>query len=160
MSYSRYTWLRNLLWTLVFGLLAAMLTIAICTSVHADGLTVTTVSDQVGIVPGQVVSITSTLTNTYAVAPPIELTATATWQCGLMPSETTTAGVTLSLTKPVMVPSYNLPLGSNFAYVAGSAKVDGVTVELSGIPEQLTIPLAKTLTEGQATVVTFQLRAQ
>jgi len=160
MCYRKYTWFRDLLWILLVATVAILLTLGICTAVHAAGLTVSTVADQVGVVPGQVVTITSTLTNSYATTPPIELTATASYSVGLLPAETVTNKVTLNLTKPVTVPSITLPLGSNFSLIDGSCKLDNVVITTTVADNVLTIPVTKTLTEGQTAKLSFQLRCQ
>ena len=160
MCYRKYTWLRDLLWILITATVAVLLTFGICAAVHSDGLTVTTVSDSTGVVTGQVVNITSTLTNSYAVSSPIELTATASYSVGMLPTETVTSKATLSLTRPVTVPSITLPLGGNFALVDGSCKLDSAAISPTIANNIMTIPLAKTLTEGQTATVTFRLKAQ
>ena len=139
------------LWTIIL-LLA-------CATAQAQSLTVTTAASPATVKAGATSTVTATLKNVNAAAAPITITATADWEDEYGVAQSTTASTSVKIVKPVKPTSYRWGIPALFEY-SGHCTVDGVAVTPTISGSEVTIPLSRTLNEGESTVVTFGVRAK
>lgn len=147
---------RNL-YMVIFALI---IVICFCQMARGDGLTVTTTADSPGIVPGQTLTVTTTFANTFAVLPPQTVEFSTSYQVGLLPAVESSSIVTMTKTRPLTIPAFTGALGSGFTLVAGSVKLDTNAITPTVAGGVMTIPMTKTLTEGQTSTLSFRLLCQ
>lgn len=139
------------LWTILLVLLA--------TAAQAQSLTVTTLASPATIKTGATSTITATLKNTNAASSPVVFTATAEWEDEYGIAQSTTATTSVKIVKPVKPKAYKWGIPALFEY-SGHCQVDGVAVTPTVAGSEVTIPLTRTLNEGESTVITFGVKAK
>ena len=134
---------------------ASMIAFLLALSVIAFGQDVTLTVPDGSLHPGQTVEATAKLTNSLTPKPPIVLTATATYSdiLGVL-HEATPATLTLTVTQPLRMQKLELTLGTQLAFVEGSAK-SSVPVAASVTSNVLTLAFDKTLLEGESLDIMF-----
>ena len=135
------------------------LLVAVPCSGQSQPLLLTVTPSVTSGVSGCPVTMTYVLTNTLTKVPPFQIVASATYsdwagnQCTAAP-----VAVTFTETKPLTIPS--LTVTPPLMTLSGGAKVDGATVTPTVSGTTITIPLSKTLLEGQATTIILGFTVQ
>ena len=128
--------------------------------VFADALGVTATPASATVKRGQPVEMAVSLKNVLTPREPITITAEAEWEDEYGVTRTTTASATITVVQPVKVSRYKVIIPALFAFVAGSAKVDGqptIPVLDSGT---LVFTIDRTLIEGESVVLEYSIKAQ
>lgn len=139
---------------LVFVLLVA------ATCCNAESLQVTTTPASAKTKAGVPVAMAVNLKNTLAPRDPITLTAEAEWEDEYGTARTTTASATITVVQPVKVNRYKVAIPALFAFMAGSAKVNGQPVTPALDTGRLIFELERTIAEGESVVLEYSIKAQ
>lgn len=136
-----------------------LLLLALTTTAQAQSLSVTTAASPAAVKAGGTSTITATLKNVNAAAAPITITATAEWDDEYGVAQSTTASTSIKVVKPVKPKAYKWGIPALFEF-SGHCQVDGVAVTPTVAGAEVTIPLARTLNEGESCIITFGVRAK
>ena len=128
--------------------------------VFADALAVTATPASATAKRGQPVEMAVNLKNVLSPREPITITAEAEWEDEYGVTRTTTASATITVVQPVKVNRYKVIIPALFAFVAGSAKIDGQPVTPSLETGRLTFEIGRTLLEGESLVLEYSVKAQ
>lgn len=139
---------------LVFVLLVA------ATCCNAESLQVTTTPATVKTRAGAPVAMAVSLKNTLVVRDPITLTAEAEWEDEYGTARTATASATITVLQPIKVNRYKVAIPALFAFVAGSAKVNGQPAAPAPDTGRLVFELGQTIAEGESVTLEYSLKAQ
>ena len=126
----------------------------------AESLQVTTTPQVTTAKRGQTVPVAVSLKNILAPREPITLTAEAEWEDEYGTARTTTASATITVVQPVKANRYKVIIPALFAFVAGSAKVDGQPVTPTLEAGRLTFEVGRTLLEGESVTLEYSVKAQ
>jgi len=128
--------------------------------VFADALGVTTTPASATAKRGQPVEMAVSLKNVLSPREPITITAEAEWEDEYGVTRTTTASATITVVQPVKVNRYKVIIPALFAFVAGSAKIDGQPVTPALDTGRLTFEIGHTLLEGESVTLGYSVKAQ
>ena len=128
--------------------------------VFADALGVTSTPASATAKRGQPVEMAVSLKNVLTPREPITITAEAEWEDEYGVTRTTTASATIMVVQPVKVNRYKVIIPALFAFVAGSAKIDGQPVTPAFDAGQLTFEIGRTLLEGELVALEYSVKAQ
>ena len=128
--------------------------------VFADALGVTATSASATAKRGQPVEMAVSLKNVLTPREPITITAEAEWEDEYGVARSSTASATITVLQPVKVNRYKVIIPALFAFVAGSAKIDGQPVTPSLETGRLTFEIGRTLLEGESLVLEYSVKAQ
>lgn len=127
--------------------------------VFADALQVTATPVSATAKRGQPVAMAVSLKNVLTPREPITITAEAEWEDEYGQRQTTSASTTIHVIQPVKINRYKVIIPALFAFVAGSAKVDGQPVTPALDAGQLTFELGRTLLEGESVTLEYSVKA-
>ncbi len=144
---------------LIRSILALVLLLA-ATTCNAESLQVTTTPASAKTKAGAPVAMAVSLKNTLAPRDPITLTAEAEWEDEYGTARTTTASATITVVQPIKVNRYKVAIPALFAFVAGSAKVNGQPVTPALDTGQLIFELGQTIAEGESVALEYSIKAQ
>ena len=128
--------------------------------VFADALEVTATPASATAKRGQPVAMAVSLKNILTPREPITITAEAEWEDEYGTARTTTASATITVIQPVKVNRYKVIVPALFAFVAGSAKIDGQPATPTLDAGQLTFQIGRTLLEGESVTLEYSVKAQ
>lgn len=128
--------------------------------VFADALGVTATPASATAKRGQPVAMAVGLKNVLTPREPVTITAEAEWEDEYGVTRSTTANATITVVQPVKVNRYKVIIPALFAFVAGSAKIDGQPVTPSLEQGRLTFEIGRTLLEGESVVLEYLVKAQ
>ena len=126
----------------------------------AQSLEITSIPQVTTAKHGQAVPVAVSLKNILTPREPITITAEAEWEDEYGVARTTTASATITVVQPVKVNRYKVIIPALFAFVAGSAKIDGQPVTPSLETSRLTFEIGRTLLEGESLVLEYSVKAQ
>ncbi len=109
---------------------------------------------------GQPVAMAVSLKNVLTPRAPITITAEAEWEDEYGVVRSTAASATITVIQPVKVNRYKVIIPALFAFVAGSAKVDGQPATPMLDAGQLTFQIGRTLLEGESVTLDYSVKAQ
>ena len=138
-------------------LIAALLFIV--RPVVADALEVTATPASAAAKCGEQVAMAVSLKNVLTPREPVTITAEAEWEDEYGVTRTTSASATITVVQPVKVNRYKVIIPALFAFVAGSAKVDGQPVTPALDAGQLTFEMGRTLFEGESVTLEYSVKA-
>ncbi len=145
----------------------AILTILVVTlpfvtngQVFADALGVTATPASATAKRGQPVEMAVSLKNVLTPREPITITAEAEWEDEYGVARSSTASATITVVQPVKVNRYKVIIPALFAFVAGSAKIDGQPVTPALEIGRLTFEIDRTLVEGELLMLEYSVKAQ
>jgi len=144
----------------VSAILLVMLVFASGGPAFADALEVTATPASATTKRGQPVAMAVSLKNVLTPRAPITITAEAEWEDEYGTARTTTASATITVIQPVKVNSYKVIIPALFAFVAGSAKIDGQPATPTLDAGQLTFQIGRTLLEGESVTLEYSVKAQ
>lgn len=127
--------------------------------VFADALQVTATPVSATAKRGQPVSMAVNLKNVLTPREPIIITAEAEWEDEYGTTRTTLASATITVVQPVKVNRYKVIIPALFAFVAGSAKVDGQPAAPMLDAGRLTFEIGRTLLEGESVTLEYSVKA-
>lgn len=127
--------------------------------VFADALQVTATPVSATAKRGQPVAMAVSLKNVLAPREPVTITAEAEWEDEYGTVRSTTASTTVTIVQPVKINRYKVIIPALFAFVAGSAKVDGQPVTPALDAGQLTFELGRTLLESESVTLEYSVKA-
>jgi len=142
------------------AILIAMLLFVAGGPVFADALEVTATPASATAKRGQPVAMAVSLKNVLTPRAPITITAEAEWEDEYGTARTTTASATITVIQPVRVNRYKVIIPALFAFVAGSAKIDGQPATPTLDAGQLTFQIGRTLLEGESATLEYSIKAQ
>jgi len=128
--------------------------------VFADALEVTATPASATAKRGQPVAMAVGLKNVLTPRAPITITAEAEWEDEYGTARTTTASATITVIQPVRVNRYKVIIPALFAFVAGSAKIDGQPATPTLDAGQLTFQIGRTLLESESVTLDYSVKAQ
>ncbi len=128
--------------------------------VFADALAVTATPASAVAKRGQPVAMAVSLKNALTPREPVTITAEAEWEDEYGTTRNTTASATITVVQPVKVNRYKVIIPALFAFVAGSAKVDGQPATPALEAGQLTFEIGRTLLEGELVTLEYSVKAQ
>ena len=126
----------------------------------AESLQVTTTPTAAQAKRGVPVATAVSLKNVLTPRAPITITAEAEWEDEYGTARTTTASATITVIQPVKVNRYKVIIPALFAFVAGSAKIDGQPATPTLDAGQLTFQIGRTLLEGESVTLEYSIKAQ
>lgn len=141
-----------------FLLALAIIAISASSSV-AEALEVASAPASVTAQRGQPVAMAVSMKNTLTPRDPITITAEAQWEDEYGEAKIATASTTINVVQPVKISRYKVAIPALFAFVAGSAKVNGQSVIPILDSGQLIIDLGRTLLEGESVALEYSLKA-
>lgn len=144
----------------ILTILVVMLPFVTDGQVFADALGVTATPASATAKRGQPVEMAVSLKNVLTPREPVTITAEAEWVDEYGTTRTTTASATITVVQPVKVNRYKVIIPALFAFVAGSAKVDGQPATPALEAGQLTFEMGRTLLEGESVVIEYLVKAQ
>ena len=100
------------------------------------------------------------LKNVLTPREPITITAEAEWEDEYGVARSSTASATITVVQQVKVNRYKVIVPALFAFVAGSAKIDGQPVTPAFDAGQLTFEIGRTLLEGESVTLGYSVKAQ
>ncbi len=142
------------------SILVLVLLFAPVTSHGAESLQVTSTPTTAQAKRGVPVATAVSLKNTLTPREPITITAEAQWEDEYGTTRTTTASATITVVQPVKINRYKVVIPALFAFVAGSAKIDGQPVTPAFDAGQLTFEIQRTLLEGESLLLEYSVKAQ
>jgi len=133
----------------------------------AESLQVTTTPTSAQVKRGAPVAMAVSLKNVLTPREPITITAEAEWEDEYGTTRTTTASATITVIQPVKISCYKViipaPFDSAqdmlFAFVAGSAKIDGQPATPALDSGRLTFEIGRTLLEGESVTLEYSVKA-
>jgi hypothetical protein len=146
---------------LVFAMLFA------ATQCGAESLQVTASPASVQAKHGVPVVMSVNLKNVLTPREPVTITAEAEWEDEYGTARSTTASTTVAIVQPVKVNRYKVVIPAPFdsaqdmlfAFVAGSAKIDGQPATPALDAGRLTFELGRTLSEGESVTLEYSVKA-
>ena len=129
-------------------------------AVFADALEVTTTPMSATAKRGEPVMMAVSLKNVLTPREPVTITAEAEWEDEYGVTRTTSASATITVVQPVKVNRYKVIIPALFAFVAGSAKIDGQPVTPALEAGRLTFEIGRTLLEGESLMLEYLVKAQ
>ena len=126
----------------------------------AQSLQVTSTPQVTTAKRGQAVPVAVSLKNILTPREPITITAEAEWEDEYGVARTATASTTVNVIQPVKVNRYKVIIPALFAFVAGSAKVDGQPATPALETGRLTFEIGRTLLEGESVSLEYSVKAQ
>ena len=126
----------------------------------AESLQVTTTPASAQVKRGVPVVMNVSLKNVLTQRDPITITAEAEWEDEYGTTRTTTASATITVVQPVKINRYKVIIPALFAFVAGSAKIDGQPVTPALEAGRLTFEVGRTLLEGESVTLEYSVKAQ
>ena len=126
----------------------------------AESLQVTTTPTAAQAKRGVPVATAVSLKNVLTPREPVTITAEAEWEDEYGTARTTTASATITVVQPVKVNRYKVIIPALFAFVAGSAKIDGQPATPTLDAGQLTFQIGRTLLEGESVALEYSIKAQ
>lgn len=142
------------------AILIMMLSFVAGSPAFADALEVTATPASATAKRGQPVAMAVSLKNVLAPRAPITITAEAEWEDEYGTARTTTATATITVIQPVKVNRYKVIIPALFAFVAGSAKIDGQPATPTLDVGQLTFQIGRMLLEGESATLEYSIKAQ
>jgi len=127
--------------------------------VFADALGVASTPASATAKRGQPVEMAVSLKNVLTPREPITITAEAEWEDEYGVTRTTTASATITVVQPVKVNRYKVIIPALFAFVAGSAKIDGQPATPALDSGRLTFEIGRTLLEGESVTLEYSVKA-
>lgn len=128
--------------------------------VVADALGVTATPASATAKRGQPVEMAVSLKNVLTPREPVTITAEAEWEDEYGVARSSTASATITVVQPVKVNRYKVIIPALFAFVAGSAKIDGQPVTPALETGRLTFEIGRTLLEGESVALEYSVKAQ
>jgi len=144
----------------ILTILVVILPFVTDSQVFADALAVTATPASATAKRGQPVEMAVSLRNVLTPREPITITAEAEWEDEYGVARTTTASATITVVQPVKVNRYKVVIPTLFAFVAGSAKIDGQPVTPALETGRLTFEIGRTLLEGESVTLEYSVKAQ
>lgn len=125
----------------------------------AESLQVTSTPTSVQVKRGASVVMSVNLKNVLTPRDPITITAEAEWEDEYGTVRSTTASATITVVQPVKINRYKVIIPALFAFVAGSAKIDGQPVTPALDAGRLTFEIGRTLIEGESVTLEYSVKA-
>ena len=144
----------------ILTILVVILPFATYGQVFADALGVTATPASATAKRGQPVEMAVSLKNVLTPREPIIITAEAEWEDEYGVARSTTASATITVVQPVKVNRYKVIIPALFAFVAGSAKIDGQPITPALETGRLTFEMGRTLLEGESVVIEYLVKAK
>ncbi len=144
----------------VLTILVVILPFVTYGQVFADALAVMTTPASATAKRGQPVAMAVSLKNVLTPRAPITITAEAEWEDEYGIVRSTAASATITVIQPVKVNRYKIIIPALFAFVAGSAKIDGQPATPTLDAGQLTFQIGRTLLEGESVTLDYSVKAQ
>ena len=141
-------------------MLVLVLLFAAAAPCGADSLQVTTTPTAAQAKRGVPVATAVSLKNALTPREPVTITAEAEWEDEYGTARTTTASATITVIQPVKINRYKVIIPALFAFVAGSAKVDGQPATPALETGRLTFEIGRTLLEGESVTLEYSVKAQ
>lgn len=126
----------------------------------AESLQVTTTPTSAQVKRGAAVAMNVTLKNVLTQRDPITITAEAEWEDEYGTASSTTASTTVAIVQPIRISRYKVVIPALFAFVAGSAKLDGQPATPALEAGRLTFDLGRMLLEGESATLEYSVKAQ
>jgi len=128
--------------------------------VFADALEVTVIPASATAKRGQPVAMAVSLKNALTPREPVTITAEAEWEDEYGTARSTTASTTIVVVQLVKINRYKVIIPALFAFVAGSAKIDGQPATPVLEAGRLTFEIGRTLLEGESVTLEYSVKAQ
>ena len=141
-------------------LLVLVLLFAAAALCGAESLQVTTTPTSAQAKRGVPVVMNVNLKNVLTPREPVTITAEAEWEDEYGTIRTTTASATITVIQPVKINRYKVIIPALFAFVAGSAKIDGQPATPALETGRLTFEIGRTLLEGESVTLEYSVKAQ
>lgn len=125
----------------------------------AESLQVTSAPTSAQVKRGAPVAMAVSLKNVLTRREPVTILAEAEWEDEYGVARSSTASATITVVQPVKVNRYKVIIPALFAFVAGSAKVDGQPVTPALDAGQLTFELGRTLLEAESLTLECSVKA-
>lgn len=125
----------------------------------AESLQVTSTPTPAQVKHGAPVAMAVSLKNVLTSREPVTITAEAEWEDEYGTTRTTTASATIAVVQPVKANRYKVIIPALFAFVAGSAKVDGQPAAPTLDSGRLTFEIGRTLLEGESVTLEYSVKA-
>ena len=125
----------------------------------AESLQVTSTPTPTSARRGETVAMSINLKNVLTPREPIVITAQVEWEDEYGVANTSTASATINVVQPVKVTRYKVAIPALFAFVAGSAKVDGQPIAATSSDGVLVLELNRTLSEGELVTLDYSMKA-
>jgi hypothetical protein len=125
----------------------------------AESLQVTSTPTSAQVKRGAPVAMAVSLKNVLTPREPITITAEAEWEDEYGQRQTTSASTTIHVIQPVKINRYKVIIPALFAFVAGSAKVDGQPATPVLDSDRLTFEIGRMLLEGESVTLEYSVKA-
>ena len=145
---------------MIRSMLMLVLVLAAAAQCGAESLQVTTTPTSAQVKRGVPVVMNVNLKNALAPRDPITITAEAEWEDEYGTARSTTASTIVTVVQPVKINRYKVIIPALFAFVAGSAKVDGQPATPTVEAGRLTFEIGRTLHEGESATLEYSIKAQ
>ncbi len=144
---------------MIRSMLVLALLFVVAARCGAESLQVTTTPTSAQVKRGVPVVMGVNLKNVLTPREPVTITAEAEWEDEYGTAKSTTASTTVTVVQPVRVSRYKVVIPALFAFVAGSAKVDGQPATPALDAGRLTFELGRTLSEGESVTLEYSVKA-
>jgi len=143
---------------ITYILLAVVMLVSSVNLCCAESLQVTSTPAPTAVKHGDVVAMSVNLKNILTTREPAVITAEIEWEDEYGAARTSTTSATVTINQPVKLSRYKVVIPALFAFVAGSAKVNGQPVTPASTSDGLVFELAKTLLEGESLSIDYSVK--